>query len=386
MAALIPAALLAASLLLAWWTVATGSVQDGWEVVPFILFPLIAALVASVVMTFLGLLGAAVGGAVLISRGRRLWLAVLVPLAVCPVVLLAVWPWLFGPERAERLCREEGGLRGEPWPCGFSDTVWGRRDTWPQRVSDRLLRRSASSSKSPRDRPGSEGGRREFGDARFVRYFVAPSDHQGCARFPGVPVHAQEVARWRELGLSRGACIAAETASEPLARFEIRAVRSHQLWPTYVVWHETQAVELATREPRVRWLALGPAIDEGEAFEGALSGNRCACCRPTSRRVSRAARPTSAAPDGRRPLADRRRRGGAGALPARSGGSRPPAAAPGAPSGRSRWPRSPQDVPPRCPTFRDPACSAPGCLGLFGPTRRGGSRLVGPPTSDEGGS
>ena len=401
MAALIPAALLVASLVLAWWTVATGNVQDGFELAPFLLFPLIAALVASVVMTFLGLLGGAVGGAVLVSRGRRLWLAVLVPLAVGPIGLLAAWPYTFGPERARRLCREEGGLRGEPVAvAGFSDAISGARESWKREVAARLLRGGYLFVEEPaevaRERLRAAGEDGLGDDARSILYFVAARDHQGCARFPGVTVRAEDVAEWRELGLTSGACIAAEAAAQPLARYELRAVRRHQLWPTWVVWYETQLVDLTTGEPAVRLRAFGPSIGEGESFEGALSGNplrvlsaylapRTACGDPDALRAA----PEQAAPA----LADPAARAAARAsLPEPIGRIDPRPLrvdAPGAPEVEPLAVADivQEDVPPlEAATFhavRDVFRSGV-IASRFGAGSPGeGIAVVGPPTSDE---
>ena len=48
MAGAIVVLLFLASLVLAWLSVRGGGIQDGWELVPFILFPLIAAMIASI--------------------------------------------------------------------------------------------------------------------------------------------------------------------------------------------------------------------------------------------------------------------------------------------------------------------------------------------------
>jgi hypothetical protein len=283
MAGAIVVALFVASFVLAWWTVRSGSVSDGWEIVPFILFPLLAAVIASIAISLLMLLGVTVSGAVVLSRGRVRWMLALVPLAVLPVLGIAVWPWTLGPARAAALCQEAGGFRGTPISlAGFSDAVSGLREGWKQELATRLLVDGYLFVEEPaevaRERVQSLDSSEalnafDSGSGDFVRYFVAQRDHQGCGLLPGVVVHPSDVAGWRELGLPSGACLAAERTDRPVARYELRPARERQFWPTYAVWHETRVVELASGEVAARFRAFGPPLDVGEGFEDVMSGN-----------------------------------------------------------------------------------------------------------------
>jgi hypothetical protein len=77
------------SLVLAGYVYWRDESRSGFEIFAFILFPLIAGVASSIAISFLILLGVALEGALVLSRGRTLWRFVLAPLAVAPVVALA---------------------------------------------------------------------------------------------------------------------------------------------------------------------------------------------------------------------------------------------------------------------------------------------------------